>query len=240
MPKALKFVLAAVVVVIVVGGAGIYWFVIRDNAPPPVSLGAGPVDTSGGASAPATPDGTWTVKQQTPVPADSSDYTVFVGYRVMELFAGDTIKKEAVGRTTEVTGTMTIQGQTVPSADLKATLTALKSDQSPRDNFIHNLGLESNKFPTAEFKLTTPIQLPSAPKVGVEQDVMATGDLTLHGQTKSVTIPLQARWNGPTIDVAGQLPINFSDYGMQAISIPTVRTDDKGTLEIKLTFVPQT
>jgi polyisoprenoid-binding protein YceI len=67
---------------------------------------------------------------------------------------------------------------------------------------------------------------------------MATGDLTLHGQTKSVTIPLQTRWNGATIDVTGSLPITFADFGMQAISIPTVHTDDKGTLEIKLTFVP--
>jgi polyisoprenoid-binding protein YceI len=237
MSKVVKIVLGVVVAVIVIGGAGIYWFVIRDTSPPPVSLGTAPVDTSG-AAAPSTPDGTWKVQQETSPPDDSSQYTVFVGYRVMELFAGDTIKKEAVGRTTEVTGTMVIQGQTVSSADLKATLTSLKSDQSPRDNFIHNLGLQSNKFPTAEFKLTTPIQLPQPPEVGVEQDVMATGDLTLHGQTKSVTIPLQTRWNGATIDVTGSLPITFSDFGMEAISIPTVHTDDKGTLEIKLTFVP--
>jgi polyisoprenoid-binding protein YceI len=158
----------------------------------------------------------------------------------MELFAGDTIKKEAVGRTVDVSGTMTIKGQTVPSADITATLTSLTSDRAPRDNFIHNLGLESDKFPKAEFKLTQPIQLPSVPKVGDTQKVTAVGDLTLHGQTKSVSAPLETRWNGPTIQVTGLVPITFADFGMQALSIPTLTTDDKGSLEINLTFVPQT
>src|SRR5262249_2251785 len=140
----------------------------------------------------------------------------------------------------DVSGTMTIKGQTVPSADITATLTSLKSDRSPRDSFIHGIGLESDKFPKAEFKLTQPIQLPSVPNVGETQNVTAVGDLTLHGQTKSVSAPLETRWNGATIQISGLVPITFADFGMQAISIPTLTTDDKGSLEINLTFVPQT
>jgi polyisoprenoid-binding protein YceI len=236
MQRSAKIALIAVVAVIVIGGAGFYWFVLRDTAPPVVTLGDAPAATTGGA--PASADGNWKVQQETSPEADSSDYTVFVGYRVMELFAGDTIKKEAVGRTVDVTGTMTIKGQTVPSAEIDATLTSLKSDRSPRDNIIHNLGLESDKFPKATFKLTTPIQLPSVPKIGEKQSVMATGDLTLHGQTKSVTVPLDTRWNGANIQITGLVPITFSDYNIEKISIPTVSTDDKGSLEIALTFVP--
>jgi hypothetical protein len=198
MQRSAKIALIAVVAVIVIGGAGFYWFVLRDTAPPVVTLGDAPAATTGGA--PASADGNWKVQQETSPEADSSDYTVFVGYRVMELFAGDTIKKEAVGRTVDVTGTMTIKGQTVPSAEIDATLTSLKSDRSPRDNIIR--------------------------------------DLTLHGQTKSVTVPLDTRWNGANIQITGLVPITFSDYNIEKISIPTVSTDDKGSLEIALTFVP--
>ena len=237
MQKSVKIALIAVVAVVVLGGAGFYWFVLRDTAPPVVTLGDAPTGTVA-ANAPATPDGNWKVQQETKPEADSSDYKVFVGYRVMELFAGDTIKKEAVGRTVDVTGTMTVKGQTVPAAQIEATLTSLKSDRSPRDNYIHNVGLESDQFPKATFKLTAPIQLPSAPKLGEKQSVMATGDLTLHGQTKSVSAPLETRWNGATIQVTGLVPITFADYGIQKITIPTLSTDDKGSLEIALTFVP--
>lgn len=239
MQKSVKIALIAVVVVVVLGGVGFYFAFLKDNSPPPPSFSASP-STSAGANTPTTADGTWKVQQQTSPPDDSSDYTVYVGYRVQELFAGDTIKKDAVGRTTDVSGTMTIKGQTVSDVDMSATLTSLKSDRSPRDNIIHTLGLQSDQFPKAEFKSTAPVQLPSAPQLGAEQKVTVTGDLTVHGQTKSVSVPLTAKWDGATIQVVGSIPVTFGDYGMQAISIPTVNTDDKGTVEIALTFVPST
>ena len=37
----------------------------------------------------------------------------FVGYRIEELFGGETIKKTAVGRTPDVTGSMTVDGSTI-------------------------------------------------------------------------------------------------------------------------------
>ena len=69
--------------------------------------------------------------------------------------------------------------------------------------------------------------------------VSATGDLLLHGVTRPVSIELSARWNGATISVAGGAPVLMSDYGMDAISVPgLVETDDRGTLELQLLFVP--
>jgi len=88
--KTVKIILAAAVVVLVVGGAGFWYFVLRDDAPAKASLDAidqgGSSTTTGGK--PVTLDGTWNVEQ---------GEDVFVGYRVQELFAGDTIKKTAAG-----------------------------------------------------------------------------------------------------------------------------------------------
>ena len=104
MQKSVKYALIAVVLVIVLGGAGFYWFVLRDDAPPKATLQTNST-VAGAPSDQASADGTWKV-----APADN----VFVGYRVQEVFAGETIKKTAAGRTPAVTGTLTISGSTVP------------------------------------------------------------------------------------------------------------------------------
>jgi len=229
MQKSAKYALIAVVVVIVLGGAGFYWFFLRDDAPSRVSLQTTNQSAAPGVTEPASADGTWTVEQ-----ADG----VFVGYRVQELFGGSTIKITAVGRTPAVTGTMTIAGTQITAAEISADVTKLTSDKSQRDQQVKNQGLQTSQFPTATFKLTEPITLASAPEKGKQIEVTATGDLTLHGQTKSVQIPLQAQWNGSTITIAGNAKVAFSDYGMTAPTSPIVSVDDNGEFELQLTFVP--
>lgn len=231
MQKSAKIALIAVVAVILVGGVGFYWFFLRSDNPPEVTLRdrAGEPTTAPAGPARSSADGTWTVHQ---------DPKVFVGYRVTELFAGETIKKEAVGRTLGVTGTMKVAGQQVTDVDITADMTRLESDQSRRDNFIKNQGLQTARFTTATFKTTAPIQLPSAPVQGQKMTVDATGDLTLHGQTKRVTVPLEAVWNGATIDVSGKLDVTLADFGIEKINVPSVSVDTEGKLEVSLTFVP--
>ena len=230
MQKSAKYALIAVVAIIVLGGAGFYWFFLRDDAPKRASLQTSSQPVTGDSSAdPASADGTWTV-----APGDG----VFVGYRVQELFGGSTIKVTAVGRTPAVTGTITISGSQVTAADLSADVTQLSSDKSQRDQQIKTRGLETNTFGTAEFKLTQPIALPGNPEKGKEVDVTAVGELTLHGQTTSVEIPLQAKWNGSTITLAGGAKVAFSDYGIEAPTNAIVSVDDNGEFELQLTFVP--
>lgn len=239
MSKKVKIILAAVVVVLVAGGFGVWYFVFRDDAPPKASLSA--IDTSdrstttaGSGGEPTTSgdpattlDGAWKVKR---------GQDVFVGYRVQELFAGDTIKKTAAGRTPAVDGTLTVAGKQVTKVDITADVTQLKSDQSRRDSAITHRGLQTSDFPKATFVLTKPIALPSTDK-DKEVDVTAAGNLTLHGQTRPVNVTLQAEWDGQVIKVAGSTPVRFADYGMDTIEIPGfVKTDDNGTMELQLIF----
>jgi polyisoprenoid-binding protein YceI len=224
-----KIVVGAVGALVVVG-VGAWWFVLRDTAAPKARVDAVAANAPAGAESRSSPDGTWTVKA-----ADS----VFVGYRIQELFAAATVKRTATGRTPKVKGTMSVSGGTVASAQIAADLTGLTSDQARRDSAIRERGLETGRFPETTFTLTAPITLPSAPVKGTSYRVTATGDLALHGVTRSVQVALEAKWNGSTIAVAGSAPIVLGDYGMASIKIPGfIETDDHGTLELQLLFVP--
>ena len=82
-------------------------------------------------------------------------------------------------------------------------MTSLTSDESRRDNRLRQEGLETDAFPTATFTLTAPVEVPAAALAGTPSDVTLTGDLTVHGVTKSVQIPAQAQLVDGTIQVAG-------------------------------------
>jgi len=226
--RRLRIVVVAVVAVLALAALAVWWFVLRDTAEPEADLDA--IDAGGSADGPATPDGDWAVE-----PGED----VFVGYRVDELFAGDTLSVTATGRTPAVEGTLTVDGTTVTAAELTADVTQLASDQARRDAALATRGLETDQFPEATFTLTEPLELPSPPERDAPVTATAAGELTLHGVAAPVEVQVEARWDGPTISVAGSTPITFADHGMEPIDIPGfVRTEGTGTMELQLVFVP--
>jgi polyisoprenoid-binding protein YceI len=230
--NSIKGVIAAVVVIVILGGVGVWYFAIRDTSQPTASLDAiAPGGTAGPNSNRTSPAGAWKVQ--------TAGDSVFVGYRVGEVLSG--LQKTANGRSTAVTGTMTVAGNQVTAVTVTADTTKLTSDQPRRDGSISARGLETSKFPQATFTLTKPIELANVTQ-GSEVAVTATGDLTLHGVTKSVEVPLKAKWSGDQITVAtvgDGLPIAFADYGIEPFDIAgLVKTEDHGTLEMQLLFVP--
>ena len=97
--------------------------------------------------------------------------------------------------------------------------------------------MNTSEFPTATFKLIKPIELAPVPKQGATVSrYSATGDLTLHGTTKTVTIPLQTQYSGDTIKVAGSVTITFADYGIDNPSGGPASVGDSGQLEFALAF----
>jgi polyisoprenoid-binding protein YceI len=65
-----------------------------------------------------------------------------------------------------------------------------------------------------------------------------TGNLTLHGVTRAVTVPVEGRWDGETVQVVGQIPIEFADYDITPPSVGGfVTVADKGAMELQLVFL---
>jgi len=237
-----------VVVVVALAAVGIWYFVLRSDAPPPVSLDSAVESVTDSTTTTAgSPEGGSTTTAAAPTTAASAgldgDWAIdttasFAGYRVKEELASIGFT-EAVGRTSDLTGGLTIAGTTLTAVVVEVDMTTLQSESSRRDGALDSRGLETGTFPTATFVLTEPIDLGSVPAVGEPVAADAVGDLTLHGVTKTVAIPLEAQLvDDGTIVVVGSLEVAFADYGIEApTGFSVLDIEDPGTLELQIAFV---
>ncbi len=225
-----------------------WFFLLRDDAPDAATsddaiatLGDDatsiPPGTAPDPSAtPASVDGVWTVDPSIGTADYPFDDRSYVGYRVTEELAsigGNTV----VGRTPGVIGQLEIAGTQIITVNLLADFTRLESDSSGRDSEMRTQALETATFPEATFELTEPVDLGTVPSNGETIAVDAVGELTLHGVTNTVTVPLEATLVGDTIVVVGRASVAFAEYD---IATPTaaivVSVDDVGELEFQLFF----
>jgi len=238
-----------VIVAALAGAAGLAYLFLRGAPPAAVGLNSAspassaPARTGGTvpvATGPATTpgpgglDGTWTV--DTTVGSFSDFSSSFVGYRVNETFA-DNRANAAVGRTPAVSGTLQLAGTKITSVEVSADLTRLRSDDDRRDGRLRDQAIETNTFPQATFRLSAPIDLGTAPVDGTTITATATGELTLHGVTRTVTVPIEARLSGDVVTVKGSITILFSDYSIQRpTSFLVLSIEDHGVMELQLHF----
>jgi polyisoprenoid-binding protein YceI len=136
--------------------------------------------------------------------------------------------------TLETSGTTT----TLTGGTISVDTTSITSDKPMRDNRLRREGLQTDTFPTATFKVTSPLVIPGSVIDGTATDVTLTGDLTLHGVTKSVQIPAKAQLADGKVQVAGSISFPLSDYSMTAPSIGgfIVSIADQGALEFLVVF----
>lgn len=242
MKPAAKYGIAAAIVLVLLGAAGAFWF-LRDDSPDEVNLAdavdsvADDTTTTAGDGATTTPaddiSGTWAVDTETGEFDFESATGTFAGIRISEELAsiGAT---EAVGRTGDVTGDVVIDGTTVTSADIEVDLTTITTNNSRRNSKVQE-ALETDQFPTATFSLTDPIELGAGAADGEKVSVTGTGDLTIHGVTRSVEVPLEAQLVDDTVVLVGSTELTFSDFGVEVPSAPVVvSVSDTGTLELQL------
>ena len=223
-----KSLLAAAVVLVAVLAVGVpyaYIHFVEGDQPAPLSLADVP---SGGPTADSTPTdtssatGTWTVSKGSEA-----------GYRVHETLAGQSTT--AVGRTSKVTGLLTVKGSDVTAAKFAVQVADITSDRSQRDEQFSGRIMDAAQFPTATFTLSRPIALGSVPAVGKTFTAKATGRLTMHGKTNSVSFPVEAKRSASSIAVTGDIPVKYGAYDIDNPSFGGfVSVGDSGTVEFLL------
>jgi polyisoprenoid-binding protein YceI len=241
----------ALVAILAIGAGGYlaYDNVLRGDDVAPLSLPSAAPSSLASSGPSATGSGDPAVAQPSTASADggiAGTWTVTTGseagYRVREQLANLPAESDAVGRTNNVTGSITLvaagDGAQLTAGDLTVDTTTITSNESRRDNRLRSEGLQTDQFPTATFKLTQPVDVPAGALAGTATDLTLVGDLTLHGVTKAVQIPAQAQIVNGQIAVTGSISFPLSDFQIQTPNVGgfIVSIADQGALEFLVVF----
>ena len=231
MSRRLWIPIVAVAALALLGTAGayVYFFSGLRTSPPSLALASPGASPATDASANG---GTWQI-------ATGS----VVGYRVKEQFVGQTSSHEAVARTGDVTGQVTIaqtgSSYRMTSAQITVQLSGLASVDSVagynvtnRDRIVQR-SLDVSSFPTAVFEAQS-VTLPAGAETGQTVTVSAPGKLTIHGVTKDETLTVQIQVSGSQVQAAGSIPINMNDFGVSTPQVPITRVDPNIKIEFQL------
>ncbi len=210
----------------------VYLVVFPTSSPKPFKLATSTGASTGSASSTSTSTvsagGRWSV-------GNGSE----AGYRVREKLGFLPAQSDAVGRTSSITGAAVLTEPkgtiTITAASFDVAVNTLKSDRSMRDEKIHEIGLESSRYPTATFVLSTPVTLTKNAVSGRVTRVSVTGVFTIHGTSRREILPVEFSLVGSTLEAAGSLTFPWSEFGMTAPSVAGfVNVTDKATMEFDL------
>lgn len=158
--------------------------------------------------------------------ADSRTYTITKGgSNVAEFHAEDTYDSFD-GKTSDVSGTIVADSANPAAGTVQLTINvdALDTGVGMRNKEMRERYLQTDKFGTATFKSPpagpTSLSVVAPPSVALNQpvDISVTGDLTLHGVTKRMTIPVRVVLiPDGRIHVTSSFKIHMPDFG---ISVP--------------------
>jgi len=224
--------------------------VVVDDAAPAAEAaypGDAPVDAPAAAEAPA---------DAYPAAADAAGLRTFTivteessaAYLVDEEFFEDALSKlginagkaDVVGVTPNVSGQIQFDlgsgsvGQTAITADLSA----LSTDQRPRDRWLQENGggPQFGRDPLATFVATSAEGLPAAANDGQEVQFTLNGDLTVRGTTRPVSFAVTAVINGDTLTGSAETRLKLTDLGITPPDFArTLRVADEFGIRVELT-----
>jgi polyisoprenoid-binding protein YceI len=219
-------------VVLACGGAYAYYFTGLRFVPAPLSLSS---FGSNGSNASTSADrlvGHWTVT------AGSQ-----AGYRVKEELFGQTAKHEAVARTSEVTGELTVRlnssGLQVNGLRFVVQLSSLQSVDSVAGHNVTNRdravgrALEIQQFPAAVFAAST-LAVPAKIAQGETAKVTLPGTFTVHGVARPARATAQVRAAAGKVQAAGSIPLDMTQFGVTPPHVAFAQSDAQVTVDFQL------
>ncbi|MFZ2530200.1 MAG: YceI family protein [Rhodococcus sp. (in: high G+C Gram-positive bacteria)] len=218
--------LAAIVVVALLGFFVAPWvygtFIAEDDAP------AASVSTSGAQAATGDLTGSWTIASGSEVNRTAAGYTVH------EILRGADVT--VVGSTDQVSGTATIEGDSLAAAEVTVQVAGITTDSSQRDGQFRGRVMAADTYPTAIFVLAGPVDLSAVPADGTTTTLPVTGTLTLRDRSLPVTVDVEVLRSGTDLVASGSVPVIWSDFGIEAPSLGFVTVDDRGSVDFLVSF----
>ena len=180
-------------------------------------------------------NGTWTV---VPGPDDDAERTQ-AGYRVDEILRGSPLTVN--GRTPKVTGQAVVAESKLESATFTVDVASITSPESARDNQFRGEDiLDTGEFPTAELRVTQPVDVAAVPESGAPVTLDVPVSLTVKGIARDVTAKVDVQRAGDTIVAAGSVPITWTDFNVTPPDFAGfVTVEPTGTIEFLVNLAKQ-
>ncbi len=173
-------------------------------------------------------DGTWSVA----LPA-SGEFGA--GYRILEdvpVGGPETV----VGRTEQVTGTLTIENGSLTATELTIDMASLSSGNELRDGLLVGGYFQTEDHPTAVFAQSAPLDLTPLPDEATTAGYEVGGDFTIRGLTLPKTVPVDAQWAGDVIEVVGSVDVTLAEFEVPRPDIFGRSAHEDAIIEFKLRF----
>lgn len=164
-----------------------------------------------------------------------------VRYEVGETFFQDNRFALAVGTTQGIAGELLVdfaQPLNTQIGDIVIDVSQFTSDESRRDNFIRNSGLQSAAYPLATFSPTSIDGLPAQVAETNNLSFTMTGELTVKNVTRNVTWDVTLNLDGDQIVGTASTEILMSDYGVGPIQLAFLATEDQVNLYFDFVAMP--
>ena len=159
-------------------------------------------------------------------------------YIVGEELRGVDLPIEAIGETSEVTGSIVFDGDGEVDSEtslLHVGLSGFRSDEDRRDRWVRSSLFNTRQFPNAELVVRGFDYLPWPLPESGEANFELYGDLTIQEVTKSVTWDVTARFDGTSVIGLAKTMITFDQF---ELSKPTfafiLSVEDEIFLEIDI------
>jgi len=172
-------------------------------------------------------------------------YTITSDGKNYAMFSSEATLETVHGRTTKVSGTIDADPASVADAkvDVSIDLASLDTGISMRNEHMRDRFLNVEKFPAATFKS---VSVSGAKSVAPNKptDLNVTGDFTLHGVTKRITVPVRvvvipeseltksSRGAGDWVHATSEFGIKLSDYGIEVPQALVMKLSDALTVRL--------
>jgi polyisoprenoid-binding protein YceI len=166
-----------------------------------------------------------------------------VRFLIDEVLAGSS--KTVVGTTTAVSGQVSgdfADPQGVLVGPIQVDLSTLRTDNNFRNRALHEAilqtGSEANRFAT--FQATAVEGLPDQVTFGTSYEVALTGDLTIHGVTRSVTFAaVVTPISGTRLEGTASVTLPTADFDVHVLRLPPQVASVGDLVTLQIDFVAE-
>jgi polyisoprenoid-binding protein YceI len=122
---------------------------------------------------------------------------------------------------------------------ITVTAAAMETGNSSRDRTMREKTLETDKFPEIVFEARHLSGDLTKLKDGERRTVEVTGDLTVHGKSVSVRLPVDVQMQTDRAVLTGSFPLAWKEFGLNDPSFGIITVREPMKVLFRLTVVPE-